>query len=201
MAFVGNDLQSFFNRQAPLYFNAIAQKVQDNIIYGNASYTGKALLTYVSQSQTMTCLQTTASAAGCTSMYAIRFSPVENMDGAAFVVDPLTNGGLFTVNNDWTQPIQIAGSTGPFRGYAMHFGFNGQLLLPGSNNVSAITGIKTGAIPTEQQVDEMLDKVRADQNTIIVCNLSGKGILNRLGKSGALQMAANQFGYNNQIAT
>ena len=73
----------------------------------------------------------------------------------------------------------------------MHFGFNGQLLLPGTNNVAAITGIKTGAIPTEQQVDEMLDKVRADQNTIIVCNLSGKGILNRLGKSGALQMAVN----------
>lgn len=201
MAFVGNDLQNFFNRQAPLYFNSVAQKVQNNIIYGNGSYTGKALITYVSQSLTMTCLQTTGSAAACTSIYAIRFSPVQNMDGAAFVVDPLTNGGLFTVNNDWTQPIQIAGSTGPFRGYAMHFGFNGLMLLPGTNNVSAITGIKTGAIPTEQQVDEMLDKVRADQNTVIFCNLTGKGILNRLGKSGALQMAVNQFGYNNQIAT
>lgn len=74
------------------------------------------------------------------------------------------------------------------------------MTLPGVNNVSAITGIKSGSLPTEAQVDAMLDAVRADSNTVIFANLAGKGILSRLGKSGALVMGPNEMGYTNQIA-
>lgn len=118
------------------------------------------------------------------------------------IVDPLTNeNGLFGVNSNWVEPINLAGSTGPFIGYSMHFNMNGLMLLPGVNNVSGITGIKTGALPTEAQVDQMLDYVRADSNTVIFANLAGKGLLSRLGKSGALIMSPNDMGYTNQIAT
>ena len=47
----------------------------------------------------------------------------------------------------------------------------------------------------------MLDMVRADSNTVIFCNLTGKGILSRLGKSGALVMQPNEMGYTNLIST
>ena len=97
-AFVGNDYQAFFNKTAPLYFNSVAQKADYAMIYDDAAYTGTGLLSASINNSKMTCLQTTGSATSCTSIYAIRFAPVEDMDGAAIVVDPITAGGLFTVN-------------------------------------------------------------------------------------------------------
>lgn len=205
-AFVGNDLDSFFNRQAPLYFNAVAALAEKSFIYGanatygNASYTGLGLHQYVTSSGTNTQIGGGATAS-CTSIFAVRFSPFEDMDGAAIVVDPLTNGGLFYVNDNWTNPIPLTGATGSFMGHAVHFNMNATLLMPGTNNVAACRGINASNVPTVAQINSMLDTVYADQNTVIFCNRYGASVLGVLGKDGNLQMAPNEFGYSNQIYT
>lgn len=203
-AFVGKDLDTFYNRQAPLYFNAVAALAEKSFIYGtnatfgNTGYSGLGLHQYVTSSGTNIQAGGTASA---TSIFAVRFSPFEDMDGAALVVDPLTNGGLFYVNENWTQPVNIAGATGPFMGHTMHFNMNGGLLLPGTNNVSAVRGINAANQPTVAQINSMLDNVKADSNTVIYCNRYGASVLGVLGKDGNLSMAPNEFGYSNQIYT
>ena len=202
-AFVGTDLDAHYNRHAPLYFNSLAQLAQKSFIYGtnatfgNTGYTGLGLHQYVTSSGTNTQIGGTSAA---TSIFAVRFSPFEDMDGAAIVVDPLTNGGMF-YTNDWTTPIEIAGSTGPFMGYSMHFNMNGTILLPGTDNVAALRGINASNLPTVAQVNSMLDTVKADQNTVIFVNRYGASVLGVLGKDGNLSMAPNQFGYSNQIYT
>lgn len=202
-AFVGTDLDAHYNRHAPLYFNSLAKVVQKSFIYGtnasfgNTSYTGLGLHQYVTSSGTNVQVGGTS---GATSIFAVRFSPFEDMDGTAIVVDPLTYGGLF-YTNDWTTPIEIAGSTGPFMGYSMHFNMNGTLLLPGTDNVAALRGINSSNLPTVAQVNSMLDTVKADQNTVIFCNRYGASVLGVLGKNGNLSMAPNDFGYSNQIYT
>lgn len=203
-SFVGNDLDAFYNRQAPLYFNAVAALAEKSLIYGtnatfgNADYTGLGLHQYVTSSGTNIQVGGTSAA---TSIFAVRFSPYEDMDGAALVVDPLTNGGLFYVNENWTMPVNIAGSTGPFMGHTMHFNMNAGLLLPGTNNVSALRGINAASQPTVAQINSMLDNVKADSNTVIYCNRYGASVLGVLGKDGNLSMAPNEFGYSNQIYT
>ena len=142
--FVGTDYDAHYNRHAPLYFNSIADLAQKAFIYGtnasfgNASYTGTGFHQYITTNKTtqqVKNFQTTGSATACTSMFAVRFSQFEDMDGAAIVVDPLTGGSLFYVNQDWYVPTRIEGSTGPYNGYFMNFGMNGAMLLPGTNNV------------------------------------------------------------------
>lgn len=202
-AWVGRDLDTFYNRQAPLYFNSIAALAEKTLIYGtnatfgNAGYTGLGLHQYVTSSGTNIQVGGTASA---TSIFAVRFSPYEDMDGAALVVDPLTNGGLFYVNENWTMPVNLAGSTGGnLMGHIMHFNMNAGLLLPGTNNASAVRGINAANQPTVAQINSMLDKVRADSNTVIYCNKDGASVLGVLGKDGNLSMSPNEFGYSNQI--
>jgi len=202
-AFVGNDFDKFYGTQAPLYYNAVAALAEKSIVYGtgsagNSGYEGTGLHQYVSQSGTAIAAGGTSAA---TSIFAVRYSPFENMDGAAIVVDPLTGGNLFYVNGNWTDVVSIAGSTGPFLGHVMHFNIHGVLLLPGMNNASAIRGINATNLPTVAEVNQMLDYVRADQNTVIYCNRYGASVLGVLGKDGNLQMAPNEFGYSNQIYT
>ena len=205
-AYIGN-FDDFYNIHAPIHFNGIANQIEKSIIYGtisvfgNTAYTGTGWFEYCVNNGTQTQLQTTGSATGCTSMYAVRFAPAENMDGALIVVDPYAEAGFVNINPDWNALTWLAGTTGPYQGYAFNALANGLCLLPGTNNVASINGIKTGTLPTEAQIDQMLDNVRADQNTVIFVNLMGKGILNRLGKSGALIMTPDEMGYNNMIAT
>lgn len=205
-AFVGNNLDAFYNVQAPLYYNAVAALAQKAFIYGtnatfgNAGYTGLGLHQYVTASGTNTQIGGGATAS-CTSIFAVRFSPYEDMDGAAIAVDPLTNGGMFYINDNWTDPVNVAAATGSFMGHVMHFNMNACMILPGSNNVAALRGIDAANQPTVAQINSMLDTVYADSSTVIFCNRYGASVLGVLGKDGNLQMAPNEFGYSNQIYT
>lgn len=78
---------------------------------------------------------------------------------------------------------------------------NSVMLLPGTDNVAGIRGIKSGSLPTAAQIDSMLDAVKADSNTIIFANRYGKTVLGNLSKAGVLQMSPNDFGYSSLIAT
>lgn len=198
---------AYFSNVTPLYLNSIFQKMEKATIYGNtasfgdASYTGTGLVQYVkTNSSTQLTALSTASAQTFTSIYAIRFSPFEYGDGAQFAVD--VSNGVYYTNPNWDQERSIAGSTGPFMGYEMMFMSNNVLVLPGTNNVAAITQIVQGTrVPTANQINAMLDSVAADSNTIILVNRVGKRILNDIGKQDYLRMQANTFGYSDVIQT
>jgi ABC-type Zn uptake system ZnuABC Zn-binding protein ZnuA len=79
---------------------------------------------------------------------------------------------------------------------------NNSLILPGSNNVAAITAIvEDTSEPTAGNINTLLDAVKADGNTFIFCNRVGKRILNDIGKNEYLQMTPNEFGYSDVIAS
>jgi hypothetical protein len=81
----------------------------------------------------------------------------------------------------------------------MHFGMTGLMLLPGTDNIASLRGINSDNLPTVAQVNDMLNTVKADQNTVIYCNRYGASVLGILGKDGNLSMGPNEFGYSNQI--
>lgn len=102
-AFVGGDFDSHWNTQSPLYFQAVAKLAQKSFIYGKNATFGNADYATLGLHQTATANsmnKNIQNAAAGTSIFAVRYAPVQNIDGAALVVDPLTNGGLFYFNDN-----------------------------------------------------------------------------------------------------
>lgn len=203
------DLATHYTTYAPMYFESLAQTVQKGYIYGtNASfgYTGYAgtgwhqYITTNKATQQVKNFQTTASATGCSSIFAVRYSYLPNMDGAALVTHVDNTDGAFYVNPDWIYPITITGNTGPYQGYQMYFKMNSTFIMPGTKNIAAIRGIQTGSTITTDMVDDMLDAVNAttDGSTIIYVNSLGRSKLNSL-KDGNLVISPDNFGYDIRV--
>lgn len=201
-------ISNYFTTITPMYLASLFQTMQKAYIYGSkatfgvTSYVGNSLISAVSGSANSAQLQTMTTASNWTgsTIFAVRFNPFEQGDGAAIAVD--VSQGVYYTNPDWAQGKVIAGSTGPFPGYQMLFMGNNSLILPGSNNVAAITAIvEDTSEPTAGNINTLLDAVKADGNTFIFCNRVGKRILNDIGKNEYLQMTPNEFGYSDVIAS
>lgn len=200
---------AYFNNVTPLYLNSLFQTIQKswiygtNATYGNSSYGATGLLQYVSASASTQLQELTGSAYTGSTMYAVRFSPFEQGDGAQVAVD--VSGGVFYTNPDWDTQKVIAGSTGPFSGYQMLFNSLNVMVLPGTNNVAAISGINATTVAanllTTDKVNAMLDAVNYDSNTIIICNKYTLRQLRQIGKEDHLQMMPSDMGYNDMILT
>lgn len=197
---------AYFRNITPMYLSSLFQTMQKAYIYGTkttygvSSYAGHSLIAAVSGSANSSQLQTMTTASNWTgsTIYAVRFNPFPEGDGAAIAVD-VENGVYFT-NTDWSQEKIIPGSTGPFPGYQMLFMGNNSLILPGTNNVAAITGIVEGTYePTAGNINKMLDAVNADGLTFIFCNRVGKRILDDIGKGSYIQMGPNDREYSDLI--
>lgn len=203
------DLMMHYNTQAPAYFQSLAQIVQKGYIYGTnasfgvTSYTGTGWHQYTTTNkatQEVQNFQTTASATGCTSIFAVKYSPMDGLDGAAIATFIDNNDGAFYVNNDWINPITIAGNTGPYLAYQMYFKMNSVMIMPGTKNIAAIRGIQSGSTVTSAMMDDLLDAVKAttDGTTIIYCNGRGRNKIQAL-KDGKLQIAPDNFGYDIRV--
>ena len=204
--YVGTDVSGFMSRQLPLYLSAVGQAQEKAYIYGTSSqgisaYSGTGLHQYCTANNTRVNLSTATGSIHST-IFAIRFSPMEDMDGAAIVVDPLSAGaGVWYTNDYWQDLIRVNGSTGPFSGYELQVSNNSAMILPGTNNVACISGINGSTVPTVTQIDDMLNAVKFDSNTIILVNRKTWAIINKIGKADNIQMVPNEFGYSDLLAT
>lgn len=173
----------YFASKTPILLKDAGQTTERKLIYDNllrfALENGKAV-----------------SAGGandnCYSMIAFRqiagqncglYNPKAFKNGAGLDVTKIYNGGLYH-NEDGVLGYGLR-----FKGY---YGF--QLANP--EGVSAIVNIKKGSIPTEEQIDDMLDDVRAKPNdTIICCHPKVLSFLNKY-KGNILQANANDNNMN-----
>lgn len=206
-AYMGTDPTAFFNRVAPRYLMSVAQKMQAAYIYGtdatfgDTSYTGNDFHSYVSSSRA-TLRQDLYTGSTCstgTTIFAVNWSQMPDTDGAAIIVDPLTNGGGVFWTNDFTQEYPVTGATGSFMGHALFVNNDSALILPGAKDVAAITGVGVtgGTSLTQTHIDNMLAAINADSSTMIYCNLRAYNLINAC----VTRYLANDRQYNNQLAT
>jgi len=75
------------------------------------------------------------------------------------------------------------------------------LVIPSAKSVAAITQIDGGHLPTADNINDMLNAVRAETgNTVIYCNTVGEKAISKL-KEGKLNMFAESADYNDYVSS
>ena len=130
-------------------------------------------------------------------MIAVRFE--EGVCGGLYSPDGFKNGAMMDTKALNGGSLYDIG--GGVNGYGIrlknYFGF----MIAGIHNVAAIVNIKSDKVPTEAQIDDLLDLVRAQPgNTHLYCH---RKVLTYLGthKEPALRMSTSDKNYDRRIAS
>ncbi|SKA64151.1 major capsid protein [Desulfobaculum bizertense] len=132
----------------------------------------------------------------CWSILAVRFvsgettglySPGAFKQGGILNVSAINGGGLYENENG------ILGYGVRYKGY-----FGMQIANP--NTVAALVNISAKKKPTALMVDNLLDMVRAQNNTYLFCHRKVLSVLADIGKGAAFQMMPGDRGVDRRIA-
>lgn len=197
----GLTVEAYFRMKAPLFYEALAQKFSTLAFYGSlvdVKCPFKGLKQIANENSQY--ISASGSTGGVTSIFAVRWVP--NKSTGLYNPVMMNNGEL--VKSDWMNGgnsyIQTEADALRYEYYGMKHTLNLGLKITSKDLVAVYKDIDASHLPTSDNMDFLLDIVKADPtNTILYMNRTAKRYLQKL-KNSKLEVSNSDSGINNKVS-
>ena len=185
--------EAYFEQQRPAYEEAFGQSASVGLVYGNDSTHGNAggpvgLHQYAKNASKQIVNSQAGDSGSTTSIFAIKFKSGPN--GCGILYNPqAANAGIMKteVLNGGNVTLETTNTSGRLKTRVYQVAHTGELafLTCGSKDIAVYHKIQDAASerPTAAKMDELIDAVEFDDNTVLFMNRATRRMLNLLNDS------------------